>query len=82
MHRTQVYFRQDQHLLLKREAARRGQSMTDYLRELIDQHLVKIKRPSGPNLACLTTLGASKIKNSSSRHNEVFAKMAVRNKRA
>lgn len=72
MYRTQVYLRESQHLVLKREAARRNKSMTELLREIIDERLAALGSKPCANLRGITALGAGKRGDASLRHDEVF----------
>jgi len=72
MQRTQIYLRRDQHSHLRREAQRKGRSMTYLLRELVDEYLVRSKS-CAPNLRSVTALGRSRVQDASLRHDEIFA---------
>ncbi len=76
MYRTQVYLRESQHLALKREAARRNKSMTELLRDLIDEQLAPFASRAGANLRGITALGSSRGAEASMRHDEIFARGA------
>lgn len=75
MTRTQVYLRMEQHVGLKREARRRGMSMTGLLRDLVERFLSGASRQR-PNLGLVTALGRGKAPRASERHDEVFGRMA------
>jgi hypothetical protein len=76
MQRTQVYLRRDQHLRLKRAARSKNRSMTNLLREAVDEYLARPGSVSAPDLRSITALGRGRSKDASLRHDEVFAKSA------
>jgi hypothetical protein len=64
--RTQVYLEEEQHRLLKREAAAKGVSLAELLRQLASEHLHKA--PERSDFARIVALGKSGFDDVSEDH--------------
>ncbi len=64
--RTQIYLEREQHQLLKREAAAKGVSLAELLRQLAKDHLYKA--PRHEDFARIVALGRSGVADASEDH--------------
>ena len=76
--RTQVYFDPDQHHRLMQEARRRGISLAELLRRIVDQHLPAA--PRAPREAYLSIVGVAEdsARDVSVRHDQYLGETLAR----
>jgi hypothetical protein len=73
MHRTQIYLAPEQHKSLKQEAAKKGVSFTQLIREILTAYLKQnegLEKPAGEIYMGLVGLGQSGLSDVSTRHDD------------
>jgi len=74
--RTQIYLEPEQHRLLKREAAAKGVSLAELLRQLAKEHLHK--EPQREDFARIVALGRSGVADASEDHDRYIGEAVSR----
>jgi len=74
--RTQIYLEPEQHQLLKREAAAKGVSLAELLRQLAKDHLYKV--PHREDFARIVALGRSGVADASEDHDRYIGEETAR----
>ena len=74
--RTQIYLEPEQHRLLKREAAAKGVSLAELLRQLAKEHLHK--EPQREDFARIVALGRSGVADASEDHDRCIGEAVSR----
>jgi len=74
--RTQIYLESEQHRLLKREAAEKGVSLAELVRQLASDHLHK--EPHREDFARIVALGASGVADVSEDHDRYIGEETAR----
>ncbi|SHE83668.1 hypothetical protein SAMN02745218_00900 [Desulfofundulus australicus DSM 11792] len=79
MHRTQIYLRPEQHRALLDEAAKKGISLAELIRQIVSEHLERQERKA-PKEAFLRIIGmgASGRKDVSEQHDYCLAEVLDR----
>ncbi|MEW5825433.1 MAG: CopG family transcriptional regulator [Candidatus Bipolaricaulota bacterium] len=74
--RTQIYLEPEQHRLLKREAAEKGVSLAELVRQLASDHLHK--EPRREDFARIVALGTSGVADASEEHDRYIGEETAR----
>jgi len=77
--RTQIYLRKDQHRKLKDQSHRLGISLTELMRQALDQFLIGRQPPSTKpkGLAAITGIFSCEITDGSIRHDDYVGEAVV-----